>query len=86
MKMVDNNVDSARQLSISAMKNLKRYINIKIAGPQGPAAEFAGTNHTYFARIACVGLIVCVLLVLVSICVYAYVLFKWVGICMYGLD
>jgi hypothetical protein len=40
--MVDSQVDSARQLSFSGMKNLKRFINIEIAGAQGPSSEFAG--------------------------------------------
>ena len=41
-KMVDSQVDAARQLSLSAMKNLKRFINIEIAGPHGPSSDFAG--------------------------------------------
>ena len=33
--MVDNQVNTARQLSFSGMKNLKCFIHIEIAGPQG---------------------------------------------------
>ena len=40
--MVDSIVDSARQLSISALKNLKKLIKSEISGPIGPVAEFAG--------------------------------------------
>lgn len=40
--MVDNLVDSSRQLSITAFKNLKKLINSDFSGPQGPSAEFAG--------------------------------------------
>jgi len=40
--MVDNLVDSARQMSITAFKNLKKLINSDFSGPQGPSTEFAG--------------------------------------------
>ena len=40
--MVDSQVDAARQLNFGGMKCLKRFINIEIAGPQGPSVEFAG--------------------------------------------
>jgi len=54
--MVDNIVDSARQLSVSALKNLKKLINSEISGPLGPVTEFAGkfsntyTIHTQYKR------------------------------------
>ena len=37
---MDNLVDSERQLSISAFKNLKKMINAEFTGPQGPTDEF----------------------------------------------
>jgi hypothetical protein len=48
--MVDNLVDSARQLSITAFKNLKKLINADFSGPQGPSSEFAG-EHVYIDAI-----------------------------------
>ena len=45
--MVDNLVDSERQLSISAFKNLKKMINAEFTGPQGPTDEFAGEVFQY---------------------------------------
>jgi hypothetical protein len=40
--MVDNLVDSSRQLFITAFKNLKKLINSDFSSPQGPSSEFAG--------------------------------------------
>ena len=77
--MVDNNVDSARQLSVSEMKNLKRFINIEIARPQGPAAEYAGAHRMYVYELSvlvckCVYCIYCsIFIFIVRICVYSSV-------------
>jgi len=43
---VDSLVDSARQLSVTSLKNLKKLINSDFSGPQGPSAEFAGAFVT----------------------------------------
>ncbi len=59
--MVDNLVDSSRQLSITAFKNLKKLINSDFSWPQGPSSEFASdlcwfihylyTIYTYIIQI-----------------------------------
>lgn len=61
--MVDSQVDAARQLSLTSMKNLKRFINIEIAGHQGPSAEYAGAARFFDFSVSCIACIVC-------ICVY----------------
>ena len=92
--MVDSQVDSARQLSLSGIKNLKRFINIEIAGPQGPSAEFAGAVQCVPVFVVRIGLYcsyASVLFVLVCIvrmrlyCSYWSVLFVCVCIVRIGL-
>ena len=48
-KMVNNMVDSARALSVTGMKFLKKFINTEISGLNGPAEEYAGIQiYAYF--------------------------------------
>ena len=34
--------ESARSMSSEAMKNLKKFVNVELAGTSGPSAAFAG--------------------------------------------
>lgn len=65
--MVDSVVDTARQLSVTAMKNLKKLINAELSGPQGPSVEYAGDMLLVLlvllvapVCIACIACIACI--------------------------